>query len=69
MYVSYHCLLKASEVQENPGINTTGGLLGLPVASAQIWVPSREVTQSPMTEAARERAARSGENFMMMPGQ
>lgn len=38
----YHCLSKAREVHEKPGMKTTGGLLGLPVASAQIWVPSAE---------------------------
>ena len=44
MHGSDHCLLKASELQEKPGMKTTTGLLGLPVASAQIFVPSGEVT-------------------------
>jgi len=39
-----HCLSKASELQEKPGMNTTAGLAGLPVDSAQIFVPSAEVT-------------------------
>ena len=44
MEESAHCLLKAREVQENPGMNTTGGFEGSPVDSAQICVPSAEVT-------------------------
>ena len=39
-----HCLSKARELQEKPGMNTTAGLAGLPVDSAQILVPSAEVT-------------------------
>ena len=39
-----HCLSKAREVQEKPGMNTTAGLDGFPVDSAQICVPSAEVT-------------------------
>lgn len=41
---SVHCLSKAREVQEKPGMNTTAGLEELPVDSAQICVPSVEVT-------------------------
>ena len=44
MKESPHCLSNASEVQEKPGMNTTAGLDGLPVDSAQICVPSVEVT-------------------------
>ena len=41
---SDHCLEKARELQEKPGMRTTAGLLGFPVASAQILVPSAELT-------------------------
>ena len=44
MYGSDHCLTKARDVQEKPGMKTTAGFLGLPVASVQIWVPSAEET-------------------------
>ena len=63
---SDHCLENAREVQEKPGMKTTAGLLGSPVASAQIWVPSAEVTFTAKAEAARERVARIEANFMML---
>ena len=44
MEESVHCLSKAREVQEKPGMNTTAGLEESPVDSAQICVPSAEVT-------------------------
>ena len=44
MKVFVHCLSNARELQEKPGMNTTAGLAGLPVDSAQILVPSVELT-------------------------
>ena len=41
---SDHCIEKARELQEKPGMKMTAGFWGLPVASAQILVPSAEVT-------------------------
>jgi hypothetical protein len=62
---SVHCLSKAREVQEKPGMNTTAGLEGSPVDSAQILVPSAEVTLTAITEAMRETRARREANFMV----
>jgi hypothetical protein len=44
MKQSSHCFLKARELQEKPGMKITAGLEGSPVDSAQIFVPSRELT-------------------------
>lgn len=59
-----HCLSNAREVQEKPGMKTTAGLLGSPVDSAQMLVPSADVTFTATTEATREARARRGANLM-----
>ena len=59
-----HCFSKARDVQEKPGMNTTAGLCGSPADSAQMLVPSAEVTLTAIAEAAREINARNEANFM-----
>ena len=55
---------KARELHEKPGMNTTAGFAGLPVDSAQIWVPSTEATFTAIAKETRETKARREANFM-----
>ena len=59
-----HCLSKTRDVKDKPGMNTTAGLAGLPVDSAQILVPSAEVTYTAIAEEVRESKVGRETNFM-----